>query len=165
MVGGWLKVILVLSLSLKLNNSFSPPPPTRPLGAMRGIVWRHIYHVYTWISVLTLHSRSAGGSWYLLWAFLRSTQICLPTIIFQPKILFDKGFFSTKRNFQPKTFFDQVFFLHKSNNQVVDFVSFFGSKIFWGQNNFLGHKHLRLKFFQSKISFGIKFFQTKNYCS
>ena len=137
---------------------------------------------------------------------------------------FVQEFFSTKDFFRPKTFFDQIFSLYKSNNQGVDFVSFFGSKIFfvkdfftkiffvqeffstkdlfrpyeifdqklfstkffpytrqiikeltlfpfsdqkffWGQNNFLGLKHLRLKFFQSKIFFGLKFFQTKNYCS
>ena len=38
---------------------------------------------------------------------------------------------------------------------------FSDQKFFWGQTNFLGLKHLRLKFFQSKIFFGLKFFQTK----
>ena len=30
-----------------------------------------------------------------------------------------------------------------------------------GQNNFLGLKHLKLKFFQSKMFFGLKFFRPK----
>ena len=63
-------------------------------------------------------------------------------------------------------FFQPNFFPYTS--QIINELTLFPSsdqKIFWGQNNFVGLKHLRLKFFQSKIFFGLKFFQTKNYCS
>ena len=38
---------------------------------------------------------------------------------------------------------------------------FSDQKFFWGQNNFLGLKHLRLKFFQSKIFLDSNFFRPK----
>ena len=55
-----------------------------------------------------------------------------PKFTYSGRICRFAQFFSTKRNFWPKTFFDQIFSLYKSNNQGVDFVSFFGSKIFLG---------------------------------
>ena len=91
--------------------------------------------------------------------------------IFLPRFFFDQEFFSTKDFFRPKEIFDQKLFSTKFfsyTSQIIKELTLFpfsDQKFFWGQNNFLGLKHLRLKFFQSKIFFGLKFFQTKNYCS
>ena len=84
---------------------------------------------------------------------------------FSTKYFFRQRIFSTKRNFCRKTFSTKFFPYTSQIIKELTLFPFSDHKFFWGQNNFLGLKHLRLKFFQSKIFFGLKFFQTKNYCS